>query len=57
MYPRILRHFNPGKEMAMSLMCNLDGCKQKPGMCIHEKMMLGTIIMIGLIGGLAFYFR
>ncbi len=40
----------------MSLMCQMDGCKQKPGMCIHEKMMLG-MVMLAAIGGLVFYFK
>ena len=30
----------------MSLMCSMDGCKQKQGMCIHEKMMM---VMIGVV--------
>jgi hypothetical protein len=30
----------------MSLMCPMDGCKQKQGMCVHEKMMLGMMIII-----------
>lgn len=40
----------------MSLMCPMDGCKKKAGMCIHEKMMLGAIL-IASIGGLVFYFK
>jgi hypothetical protein len=30
----------------MSLMCSMDGCKKKQGMCIHEKMMLGMMVVI-----------
>lgn len=29
----------------MSLMCSMNGCKQKQGMCIHEKMMLGMMVV------------
>lgn len=32
----------------MSLMCSMDGCKQKGGMCIHEKMMLGVLVIIAV---------
>lgn len=27
----------------MSLMCTLKGCKEKEGMCIHEKLMIGLV--------------
>ncbi len=40
----------------MSLMCPMEGCKQKRGMCIHEKMMLAVVIMVAA-GGLVFYFK
>lgn len=30
----------------MPIMCPLTGCKEKPGMCMHEKAMLGLIIII-----------
>ncbi len=40
----------------MSLMCPMEGCKQKPGMCIHEKMMLAVAILAAA-GGLVFYFK
>ncbi len=33
----------------MSKMCPLKGCKEKPGMCIHEKMMLGLVVIIILV--------
>lgn len=29
----------------MSLMCSMNGCKQKQGMCIHKKMMLGMMVV------------
>ena len=29
----------------MSLMCSMKGCKEKQGMCIHEKMMLGMMVV------------
>lgn len=30
----------------MALMCPLQGCKEKEGMCTHEKAMLGLIVII-----------
>jgi hypothetical protein len=33
----------------MSLMCSLKGCKEKQGMCTHEKVMLGLIAIIVLV--------
>ena len=30
----------------MSLMCSMKGCKEKQGMCIHEKMMLGMVVVV-----------
>jgi hypothetical protein len=36
----------------MAKMCPLDGCKAKPGLCIHEKMMLGASVMMVLAFGL-----
>jgi len=44
------------KEMIMSLMCPLEGCKQKQGMCIHEKIMLAMII-VAVIAGLVVYLK
>jgi hypothetical protein len=29
----------------MAMMCPLEGCKAKHGMCGHEKMMLGIAIL------------
>lgn len=40
----------------MSLMCPLEGCKQKQGMCIHEKIMLAMIIL-AVIASVAFYLK
>jgi hypothetical protein len=37
----------------MSLMCAMQECKQMPGMCKHEKMMLGVLLI--LIGGAGTY--
>ena len=37
----------------MSLMCSMSGeCKSKKGMCGHEKMMLGIVVM-GILGGVS----
>ncbi len=30
----------------MSLMCTMQECKQIPGMCKHEKMMLGVVLIL-----------
>jgi hypothetical protein len=38
----------------MSLMCSMQECQQMPGMCKHEKMMLGVLLI--LIVGVGTYF-
>lgn len=38
----------------MSLMCPLDGCKQKQGMCIHEKMMMAMVVLAVIVGAIYF---
>ncbi|MEQ1789420.1 MAG: hypothetical protein ABL857_03145 [Rickettsiales bacterium] len=39
----------------MSMMCKMNGkCTAKKGLCIHEKMMLGMVITIGLAGHFMF---
>ncbi len=30
----------------MSLMCTMQECKQMSGMCKHEKMMLGVLLIL-----------
>jgi len=30
----------------MALMCPLEGCKAKHGMCNHEKMMIGIVVLV-----------
>lgn len=40
----------------MSQMCSMDGCKQKQGMCIHEKMILGMVV-IAMVGIAVWMFR
>jgi len=37
-------------------MCSMEGCKQKSGMCGHEKMMVGLIVLlvVGYVAGKAF---
>ena len=40
----------------MSLMCPLEGCKQKQGTCIHEKIML-VMIILAVIAGLVVYLK
>ena len=39
----------------MSMMCSMQGCTQKHGMCGHEKMMLAMMAMF-MIGGAAYWF-
>lgn len=34
----------------MSLMCSMGQCRMKKGMCGHEKMMLGMMILIAVVG-------
>ena len=40
----------------MSMMCSMEGCKQKAGMCKHEKMMAGVLVLlvVGYVAGKAF---
>ena len=40
----------------MSLMCPLEGCKQKQGMCVHEKMMV-VMVILAVVAGLVFYLK
>ena len=40
--------------IAVSLMCTMQECKQMSGMCKHEKMMLGVLLI--LIVGVGTYF-
>ncbi len=44
------------KEIEMSLMCPMEGCKAKRGMCIHEKMMMFVVIMAAA-GGLVYWLK
>ena len=36
----------------MAHMCPMSGCKEKAGMCVHEKMMLGMGLM-AMLGAIA----
>jgi hypothetical protein len=38
----------------MSLMCSMDGCKQKQGMCIHEKMMMSIVVLMAIAAAVYF---
>lgn len=40
----------------MSLMCSMEGCKQKQGMCIHEKMMM-AIVVVAMIAGAIYFLK
>jgi len=39
----------------MSMMCSMQGCAKKHGMCGHEKMMFVVMTML-MIGGAAYWF-
>lgn len=40
----------------MSMMCKMNGsCGATPGMCIHEKMMLGLVVLVAA-GAAAWFF-
>ena len=41
----------------MSMMCPMDGCKQKQGMCDHEKMVIVLVVMgaIAAVGHWVFH--
>ena len=43
------------REIEMSMMCSMDGCKQKKGMCIHEKMMMGMLVIVMVMGAVWFF--
>ncbi|CAI4031741.1 MULTISPECIES: hypothetical protein [Nitrospira] len=38
----------------MSMMCSMQGCTQKHGMCGHEQMMLVMMVML-VVGGAAYW--
>ncbi len=38
----------------MSLMCSMNGCKQKQGMCIHEKMMVAVMVLAAIAAAVYF---
>ena len=38
----------------MSMMCSMQGCAQKHGMCGHEKMMLVMMVLL-MVGGAAYW--
>ena len=33
----------------MAKICPIKGCKDKPEVCIHEKMMIGLVVVIILV--------
>lgn len=37
------------------MMCSMDGCKQKPGLCGHEKMMMAILVLATIAGVVFFY--
>ncbi|MDP3597479.1 MAG: hypothetical protein Q8S75_10845 [Nitrospirota bacterium] len=39
----------------MSMMCSMQECTQKHGMCGHEKLMI-VMMMMAMIGGAAYWF-
>jgi hypothetical protein len=51
------QELDAGEEGAeMSMMCSVQGCKTKAGMCSHEKMILGlaVLLVVGFVGGKLF---
>lgn len=38
----------------MAMMCSMNGCTQKYGMCGHEKMMF-VMVTLGVVGGVAYW--
>jgi hypothetical protein len=38
----------------MAIMCSMQACTLKPGMCTHEKMML-VVGLILIVGGAAYF--
>jgi hypothetical protein len=49
---RILRANS--EEATMAVMCSMQACAAKAGMCGHEKMMLGIVVV--LVAGVGAYF-
>ncbi len=46
---------NSLQEAEMSMMCKMNGsCETAHGMCIHEKMMLGMVVLVAA-GAAAFF--
>lgn len=39
----------------MSMMCKMNACAAKRGMCIHEKMMLVMVVAIAIAGHFMFH--
>lgn len=35
----------------MSLICPMENCKQKQGMCIHDKMLVAIVAVVVIAGG------
>lgn len=35
----------------MAVMCPIDGCKGKKGMCIHDKLMVVMGVMVAIVAG------
>lgn len=33
----------------MSLMCPMQGCKEKQGMCGHEKLMMFMVVVVAIV--------
>ena len=38
----------------MSVMCSMQACTTKSGMCTHEKMMLAAVLVL-IVGGAAYF--
>ncbi len=33
----------------MAMVCPMKGCKEKPGMCIHDKIMIAVIVVVIIV--------
>ena len=45
---------NSREGIAMSVMCSMQACTVKPGMCGHEKIMLVVALLLA-VGGAAYF--
>jgi hypothetical protein len=44
---------NIREGVTMSMMCSMQACMEKPGMCPHEKVMMGVVLVV-VVGWFAY---